>query len=313
MNPLRKALTRAIENDSYDFFIEMVKTNADLILMPVLVDDETSNSGKFLMDAIAFRREKIARFLIGLPPSKISINFHDLEKNTILHMVGKLASDSQLSSISGAALQMQREMQWFKEVESLVPEYIKDSKNNNGETANQVLAREHKALLREAEDWMKGVANSYIIVGALIITIMFAAAFTLPGGSDEHEGFPIFKNKAAFMLYIISDAISLFAAAASVIIFLGFLTSRYNMEDFHKSIPKKLMVGLSTLFISLAAVMIAFCSALLLMLENRWWIIIPSVLLASIPVSLFAMLQCPLLREIYVLTYRSPISLRKDP
>ncbi|GLT26498.1 hypothetical protein SLA2020_015600 [Shorea laevis] len=307
---LRKALTSAIENGIYDFLIEIVKTNADLLLAPVPNDETTTDN--FLMDAIAFRQEKIARFLVGLPLAMAFINKRDSKKNNILHMAGKLASDSQLSRISGAALQMQREIQWFKEVESLVSQRQKDAKNDNGETADQVLAREHKALLKEAEDWMKGLANSYIIVGALIITIMFAAAFTLPGGNDEHEGFPIFKNKAAFMSYIISDAISLFAATASVIIFLGFLTSRYRMEDFHKSIPRKLMAGLSTLFISLAAVMIAFCSALLLILENRWWIIIPSVLLASIPVSLFARLQFPLLREIYALTYRSPISIRKD-
>ncbi|GLT26491.1 hypothetical protein SLA2020_015530 [Shorea laevis] len=301
---LRKALTSAIENGIYDFLIEMVKTNADLLHMP-LPDDETISTN-LLMDAIEFRQEKIARFLFGLPLGNVFINLYS-GKNNILHMAGKLASDSQLSHISGAALQMQREIQWFKEVESLVNQRDKDTKNNNGETAYQVLAREHKALLKEAEDWMKGLANSYIIVGALIVTIMFAAAFTLPGGNDQNKGFPIFKNKSAFLVYIISDAISLFAAAASVIIFLGFLTSRYNMEDFHTSVPKKLMAGLSTLFVSLAAMMIAFCSAIFLMLENRWWIIIPSVLLAGIPVSLFAWLQFPLLVEIYVLTYRSAI------
>ncbi|GKU91066.1 hypothetical protein SLEP1_g4990 [Rubroshorea leprosula] len=271
---LRKALTRVIENDIYDFLTEMVETNADLLFAPVPNDETTSDN--LLMDATAFRREKIARLLIGLPHCKVFINAVDSQQNTILHMAGKLASDSQLSRISGAALQMQREIQWFKEVESLLSQRYKDSKNKNGETAYQVLAREHKALLKEAEDWMKGLANSYIIVGALIITIMFAAAFTLPG-------------------------------AASVIIFLGFLTSRYNMKDFHTPVPKKLMAGLSTLFVSLAAMMIAFCSAIFLMLENRWWIIIPSVLLAGIPVGLFAWLQFPLLVEIYVLTYRSAI------
>ncbi|GLT88359.1 hypothetical protein SLE2022_063890 [Rubroshorea leprosula] len=309
---LRKALTSAIENGIYDFLIEMVKTNVDFLVAPQ-PEDETA-SGNFLMDAIEFRQEKIARFLIGLPLGNVFINLPDYSgENNILHMAGKLAFDSQLSHISGAALQMQREIQWFKEVESLVNQRAKDAKNNNGETAYQVLAREHKVLLKEAEDWMKGLANSYIIVGALIITIMFAAAFTLPGGNDENKGFSIFKNKAAFFIYIIFDAISLFAAAASVIIFLGFLTTRYSMEDFHKSIPKKLMAGLSTLFVSLVAMMIAFCSALLLMLENRWWIIIPAVLLAGIPISLFARLQFPLLCEIYVSTYRSPISIRKDP
>ncbi|GLT88365.1 hypothetical protein SLE2022_063950 [Rubroshorea leprosula] len=306
LTALRKALTSAIENNIYDFLIEIFETNADLLRAPFSIDDEATGRS-FLMDAIAFRQEKIARFLIGLPFGKAFIYILDLQKNTILHMAGKKASDSQLSRISGAALQMQREIQWFKEVESLVSQHGKGERNRNGETAYQVFVREHKALLKEAEDWMKGLANSYIIVGTLIITIMFAAAFTLPGGNDQNKGFPIFKNKAAFLVYIISDTISLFAAAASVIIFLGFLTSRYNMEDFHKSIPKKLMAGLSTLFVSLAAMMIAFCSAIFLMLENRWWIIIPSVLLAGIPVSLFAWLQFPLLVEIYVLTYRSPI------
>ncbi|GKV49649.1 hypothetical protein SLEP1_g56388 [Rubroshorea leprosula] len=216
---LRKALTSAIENGNYEFLIEMVKTNADL-LHTSLPNDETI-SRNFLMDAIEFRQEKIARFLIGLPLANVFINLPDNSgKNNILHIAGKLASDSQLSHISGAALQMQTEIQWFKAVESLVNQRQKDAKNNNGETAYQVLAREHKVLLKEAEDWMKGLANSYIIVGALIITIMFAAAFTLPGGNDggndENKGFPVFKNKAAFLIYIISDAISLFAAAASL-------------------------------------------------------------------------------------------------
>ncbi|GKV34087.1 hypothetical protein SLEP1_g42506 [Rubroshorea leprosula] len=195
----------------------------------------------------------------------------------------------------------------MQEVERLVGRYHKVAKNDHGETAYQVFAREHKGLFKGAEDWKKQLAKSYIIVGTLIITVMFAAAFTLPGGNNQTEGFPIFKDKPAFMVYIISDAISLFAAAASVLIFLGLLTSRCDLEDFPKSIPNKLMGGLSTLFISLAAMMVAFCSAIFLMQENRWWIIMPSALLAGIPVSLSAWLQFPLLVEIYVLTYRSPI------
>ncbi|GKV12746.1 hypothetical protein SLEP1_g23860 [Rubroshorea leprosula] len=302
---LRKALRSAIENGIDEFLSQMVKTNPDLLLAPVPAQDETA-SANFLMDAIAFRQEKIARFIIGFPVGKVLVNLEDSHGNNLLHIAGQLASNAQLSHISGGALRMQREIQWFREVERLVSQHTKEAKNSNDETAYQVLAREHKALLKEAEDWMKGLASSYIIVGTLIITIMFAAAFTLPGGNDEYKGFPIFKNKATSLVYIISDVISLFAAAASVIIFLGFLTLRYSMEGFHKSIPKRLMAGLFTLFVSLAAMMIAFCSAIFLMLENQWWIIIPSVLLAGIPVSLFAWLQFPLLVEIYVSTYRSP-------
>ncbi|GKV25928.1 hypothetical protein SLEP1_g35301 [Rubroshorea leprosula] len=121
---LLKAITRAIENGIYDFLVEMVETNADLLLTPMLLtpipaaDDETTHGNfrceNFLMNAIAFRQEKIACFLIGLPLGKLFINLRDPQKNTILHTAGELASDSQLSRISGAALQMQREIQWWK-------------------------------------------------------------------------------------------------------------------------------------------------------------------------------------------------------
>ncbi|RYR37690.1 hypothetical protein Ahy_A09g042563 isoform A [Arachis hypogaea] len=54
-------------------------------------------------------------------------------------------------------------------------------------------------------------------------------------------------------------------------------------DDFLKSLPTKLMIGLSTMFISLATMMAAFCASLFLMLQNRSWIVIPVTLLASVP------------------------------
>nr|TKR66365.1 uncharacterized protein D5086_0000310550 [Populus alba] len=46
--------------------------------------------------------------------------FLDSSGNTMLHLAAKLSPPSQLSRISGAALQMQRELQWYKEVESII-------------------------------------------------------------------------------------------------------------------------------------------------------------------------------------------------
>lgn len=45
--------------------------------------------------------------------------------NNILRLAGNLAPKDQLNRVSGAALQMQRELQWFKEVEKLVPNVYK--------------------------------------------------------------------------------------------------------------------------------------------------------------------------------------------
>ena len=93
--------------------------------------------------------------------------------------------------------------------------------------------------------------------------------------------------------------------------FLGILTSRYAEEDFLKSLPTKMIIGLSTLFFSIAAMMIAFSTALFLMLREQSWIFIPVICLASVPVTLFVLMQFPLLVDMTILTYRPGIFNRK--
>jgi cation transporter-like permease len=132
---------------------------------------------------------------------------------------------------------------------------------------------------------------------------MFAAAFTVPGGNKQDTGFPVFLNEKVFMLFIISDALSLFSATTSVLMFLGILTSRYAEDDFLESLPRKMIIGLSTLFFSIATMMIAFCATLLIMLQGQSWIIIPVICLASIPITLFVLMQFPLLVELFISTY----------
>jgi len=120
---------------------------------------------------------------------------------------------------------------------------------------------------------MKQVATSSTVVGALIITVMFTAAFTVPGGNQD-TGFPVFLHEKSFLIFIISDAISLLASSTSVLMFLGILTSCYSENDFLKSLPTKLVIGLSTLFFSVAAMMVAFCAALRIVMDGRlgaWW------------------------------------------
>ncbi|XP_020966096.1 uncharacterized protein LOC107616648 isoform X2 [Arachis ipaensis] len=209
----------------------------------------------------------------------------------------------QLSPIPGALLQMQRELQWFKEVESITTPMIRERLNDNNLTPRALFTEQHTNLVKEGEKWTKETASSCGVVAALVATITFAAAFTVPGGNDQSKGYPIFLHKKLFLLFIISDAVSLFSSTTSLLMFLGLLTSRYAEDDFLNSLPTKLMIGLSTMFISLATMMAAFCASLFLMLQNRSWIVIPVTLLASVPVTLYIWLQFPLLVLIFKSTY----------
>ncbi|CAL9014039.1 unnamed protein product [Prunus brigantina] len=296
---MQKAIFRAVERGHVEFIKEMCKANPGISLM--MVDE----SGRTIFHyAVECRQEKVFNLIYGLSEydrNAILARAYEFN-NTILHAAGSLSAH--LNHIQGAALQMQRELQWFKEVESIVPPSCLEIINVTEKmTAREVFTKNHKKLVKEGEESMKGTATSCTVVGALIVTIMFATAFTVPGGNDQDKGFPIFLRKKFFRVFLISDSISLFSSTTSVMIFLGILTSRYAEDDFLMSLPTKMLLGLFTLFLSIAAMMVAFSSTLLIMLEEESWVSIPIILLAGVPIASFLWMQFPLFLEIFKFTY----------
>ncbi|CAH1440984.1 unnamed protein product [Lactuca virosa] len=152
---------------------------------------------------------------------------------------------------------------------------------------------------------MKETASQSMVVAALIATIVFAAAFTVPGGYNQTNGVPMFFHKRSFIVFVISDAISLTFSSVSLLIFLSILTSRYAEDDFLELLPKRLMRGLTTLFFSIAAMMVAFSVSFFVLYQNMIWIPIVISAIASIPVILYARLQYDLLGDVYNSTYTS--------
>ncbi|KAJ6323127.1 hypothetical protein OIU77_012877 [Salix suchowensis] len=297
---IMEAFHDAVKNGMVEFVIEVIKACPHLMIC----EDDNDNSRNLFLSSIAFRQEKVFNLLYGLGASRATIvSLKDSSGNTLLHLAAKLSPPTQLARISGAALQMQRELQWYKEVESIINPRLKDHCNEDKQTTTELFTNEHKDLLEKGEQWMKRVATSCTVVGALIITIMFTVAFTVPGGNVQETGYPVFKNERSFTVFIVADAISLFSASTSVLMFLGILTSRYSENDFLKSLPTKLILGLSTLFLSIASMMVTFCASLIIMLNGRMEIVISIVLLASIPITFFMLLQFPLLVEIFKSTY----------
>jgi uncharacterized membrane protein len=83
-------------------------------------------------------------------------------------------------------------------------------------------------LQENGEKWMKDTANYCMLVATLIATVVFAAAFTVPGGNNQESGIPILLRSNWFMVFFVSDAITLFSSSTSIVIFLSILTSRYT-------------------------------------------------------------------------------------
>ncbi|KAJ8545188.1 hypothetical protein K7X08_017771 [Anisodus acutangulus] len=223
-------------------------------------------------------------------------------------LIWKLAPTNRLGIVSGAAPQMQRELLWFKEVEKNVQASYKEMRDSKGRTPRMLFTEEHKELVKEGEKWMKETASSCMLVAALITTVMFAAIFTVPGGNNNDTGTPIFLKEKTFILFSMMDALALFSSVISILMFLSILTSRYAEEDFLSTLPKRLIIGFISLFVAIAAMLVAVSSSLFIVLGHQMaWIVIPVAVLASITITLFAFLQFPLLADMIRSAYGSGI------
>uniref|UniRef100_A0A803M228 PGG domain-containing protein n=1 Tax=Chenopodium quinoa TaxID=63459 RepID=A0A803M228_CHEQI len=260
--------------------------------------------------AVKHRQEEIFKLIYEIGAIKDLIaTYKDDNGNNMLHLASKLAPAHRLNCVSGATLQMQRELLWFKAVKRIVrPEYI-EAENNDHKTPHALFSEEHERLRTKGEDWMKKTAESCALVATLIATMVFTAAFQLPGGVNE-KGYPVLQKRGCFVVFSVSNGVSLFTSTASILIFLSILTSRYAESDFLVSLPMKLMSGLILLLISIATMIVAFTATFFITFrEGVQWAPTLIAVIASIPVTLFALQQYPLLLDIYQSTYKSHQSL----
>lgn len=194
----------------------------------------------------------------------------------------------------------------LKEVEKIVQPLYTEMVNSDGKTPQALFTEEHKGLVKEGEKWMKGTAASSMVVATLIATVVFTAAFTLPGGQNNDKGIPFYLREKSFLAFVISDAIALTTSSTSILMFLSILTSRYTENDFLEELPSRLMLGLATLFVSITCMMVAFTTAFFISYQsNMLWVPIAIAVFACVPVTLFASLQFPLLADVIHSTYGS--------
>ncbi|KAI3842177.1 hypothetical protein MKW92_020460 [Papaver armeniacum] len=197
----------------------------------------------------------------------------DSKGGNILHVAAKTAPPFRLKG--SPVQQMQREINWFKKVEKRVPPSLRKMRNDDGETPQEVFTREHKDLAIKAEAYFLRTAESSLIVAALVATVAFAAAITVPGGNfsdsnKDNKGKPIFFERKSLLFFMVLDALALFSSAYSIQVFLSALGMTHLEVAFERIIPLKLKGGLVSLRISVVFVMIAFSIALAIMLGGRY-------------------------------------------
>lgn len=179
-------------------------------------------------------------------------------------------------------------------IKSLVPQHFYFRSNNSGETAGEIFKKEHKDLIRESGEWLKDTSESCSVVAALVAGVSFATASSVPGGTNE-EGKPNLEGKPAFDVFAIASLVGLCFSVTGLIMFLSILTSRKQAKDFRRDLPLKLLLGLSSLFVSIAAMFVAFCTGHFFLLNNKYKsVLFPIYGATCLPVTFYAVAQFPL-------------------
>uniref|UniRef100_A0A175YNU0 PGG domain-containing protein n=1 Tax=Daucus carota subsp. sativus TaxID=79200 RepID=A0A175YNU0_DAUCS len=230
-------------------------------------------------------------------PMRRLIRKCDVKGNSILHMVGKkiVNEDVQQTEKRSPSFQLQDDLLLFETISKVIRPHFHKHTNKDGETAEELFALNKEPLREKSQEWLKRTAENCSIVAVLIATVAFAAAYTIPGGSKEEDGSPVLLNQPFFVLFTITDVLSLTFCLTSVVIFLSILTSSFRLNDFKRSLPQQLMLGITCLILSVSMMMLAFAATVILMIRNnQQWTRIALYLVAFLPVTVFAVIYLPL-------------------
>ncbi|XP_019160650.1 PREDICTED: ankyrin repeat-containing protein ITN1-like [Ipomoea nil] len=242
----------------------------------------------------------LAATLQGLPNRTTPSQDHDHDHSILLKQLLIMLDEREeekimpqsLLQLSTAALQFEREISWFNEVEKIVPSSLHNMRNNDDKTAKQLFSKEHMVLKIEGEKSIRDTANSCMLVATLIATVAFAAAFTLSGGNEDGTGTPIFIAQTTFSIFTISDVVAMISSMLSIVTFLSILILRYTEDNFRVAL-RRLLFGLAALCVSIGGMLVAFTAAFFLVYGKAWQTSLIAAF-AGVPVALFLLLNSKL-------------------
>ncbi|KAI3921417.1 hypothetical protein MKW98_013351 [Papaver atlanticum] len=286
-------LKTAVKNGSDDIVKMCISTYPDQLWIP----QERRN---IFQIAVRNRQEKIFDYLynhMNADEEILTTRIVESDGGNILHVAAKIAPPCRLNIYTSPVTQMQSEIFWFKKVKKRVPRALRNMRNKDGETPQEVFTREHKDLLKKAEAYMIRTAESCLVVAALVATVAFAAAITLPGGtfSDDADvkGKPILLGKQSFLVFMVADALALFSSTTAILLFLSIYIGNHSEGNFELKLPRTLKRGLGSLILSVLSVVIAFSMAISIILKDKY-IWAPYLIFAVAAFTFYTSLNCPL-------------------
>ncbi|KAM3267308.1 hypothetical protein P3S67_032480 [Capsicum chacoense] len=271
---------------------------------PIAIEDTDSEGKNILLLAVEHRQTMVYNWLIeGKYPESV-FSQEDKHGNNAVHIAAKY-QNLEVWRIPGKALQLQGEWKWYKYVKHTLPQ-LDVRYNKKGQTPRRVFEETHAKLLVESTEWISKTAAS---LAALIATVAFVTSTTIPGEADVKDK-PHLENEPAFDVFSIASLVSLCFSVTALVFFLAILTSRCQHNDFEKDLPRKLLLGLTSLFASITAILVSFSAAHFFVIRDNFKnAAFPIYAATCIPVVFLAFNQFPLFVDL-IRSYIQKLPLR---
>ncbi|KAM3268283.1 hypothetical protein P3S67_031224 [Capsicum chacoense] len=129
-----------------------------------------------------------------------------------------------------------------------------------------------RTQLRDKKGMLKDIMEAtqmHLVVATLLVTVTFAAGFTLPGGfendlNSSNKGMAILIRETAFRAFVVSDTIAFACSACAVFSYFYIAISVATAKKL-KSIIMQLNIAIHMQRLATSAVVIAFITGIMLL------------------------------------------------
>ncbi|XP_057723429.1 uncharacterized protein LOC130939338 [Arachis stenosperma] len=259
-------------------------------LIPSVIHNTNSKKENVVLVAVKHRQPHVVEALKTELKDEVwntLIQAVDDDDNTVLHLAAHKQVGSKPWNVAGTALEMMWDIKWYQKQQG-----VKDSRGDLSDITRESCGKRHV--------WLKETSQACSVVAALVAGVSFATASQFPGGTNG-EGKPQLEGEAAFHAFAMASLVGLCFSVTGLIMFLCILTSRKEAKDFRRALPLKLLLGLSSLFVSIVAMVVSFCSGNFFIFSGKYESFLLSFYAAtSVPFALYALAQFPLYFDLLI-------------
>ncbi|XP_050266286.1 uncharacterized protein LOC126709950 [Quercus robur] len=231
---------------------EMVETT--LRKYPMAMYDMDKHQKNIVLLTAEHKQPCVYKLLLSLKEEKIikkSVFCEvDNKGNSALHLAAKSTNFNW--PVPGALSQMQWEIKWYEYIQKSLQRNFHFLDNDNSQTPEEIFTKNHQDLVGKGGSWLNNTSNACSVVAGLFVTSTFSTATNLPDA---------IKNEAydkASKIYAGSSFVSFYSSLIAVVMFLAIPTSGCRERDFRHALPRKLLLGLTAFYISIASTLVSF-------------------------------------------------------